>query len=164
VRSCAWLAQCLVAVGEFTSGTTHAVEGVRIAETGEHPSSLAVAAWGLGLVALQQGGPTKALSVLEQSLRDCQSWHLPAYFPWVASSLGYTYALSGRMTEALPLLEQAVVQAASLRILADQSLRVAWLSEAYRLAGRLPEATDQALRALELSQVHQEHGNQAWIH
>jgi tetratricopeptide (TPR) repeat protein len=34
----------------------------------------------------------------------------------------------------------------------------------YRLAGRLPEATDHALRALELSQVHQERGNQAWIH
>jgi tetratricopeptide (TPR) repeat protein len=163
VLSHAWLSRCLAEVGEFTAGSAHGEEGVRVAEAVDHPFSLAIAAWGIGLLSLRQGDPTKALPVLEHSLEGCQLWHLPSLFPWVASTLGYAYALSVQMTEALPLLEQSVDQAASRGILADQSLRVAWLSEAYLLASRLDEAIVYAGRALDLSRTHRERGNEAWI-
>src|SRR5215831_21228571 len=55
VQSRAWLAWCHAELGTFTEGSALGEEGLRIAEAVDHPSSLMVASWGLGLLALHQG-------------------------------------------------------------------------------------------------------------
>ena len=102
--------------------------------------------------------------MLERCLEICQVWHIPLVFPFAASSLGAAYTLAGRLAEALPLLEQAVEQTTAMRFIVIQSLWITQLSEAYLLAGRLEEAFTQARPALELSRMHQERGNEAWVH
>jgi class 3 adenylate cyclase/tetratricopeptide (TPR) repeat protein len=163
VMSRIWLAWCLAECGKFTQGMTYSEEGLQVAEASEHPYTLTVTYFGLGLLCLSKGEIQKAIPVLERGLRLCQSGNLPIQFSLIASALGYAYALSGRITEALPLLERAVSQAESMGRVDNNSLRVAWLSEAYLLDTRIDEARRLAERALELSQRHKERGHHAHI-
>ena len=158
-----WLSSCLAEVGEFAEGMARGEEGVRIAETVDHPYSLIVACIGVGDLCLRRGDLYKAIPTLERGLALSQAGNLPVVFRLIATSLGYAYALSGRIVEALPLLERAVEQAASLRLMERHSLQVAWLSEAYLLARRMDEAIPLAQHALELARAHKERGYQAWV-
>jgi tetratricopeptide (TPR) repeat protein len=137
-------------------------EGIRLAETVDHPWSLVLACGGAGLASLRQGDLSTAIPVLERGLRLCQSAPLPLFFPRLASALGLAYAQSGRVIEGLPLLEQAVEQSAAMQIVLHHTLWLIHLSEGHRLAGRLDEAAHGALRALELARTYQERGHQAY--
>jgi tetratricopeptide (TPR) repeat protein len=157
-----YLVVALAECGAFTEGKAPAEEGVRIAETADHPYSRVLAYWAMGLRALRQGDLPQALPVLERALDLAQVAHIRLLVPWVAAPLGAAYALAGRTAESLPLLEQAVEQAVAMGLMLDHALRVVWLGEAYLLAGRLDEAGTQAQRALEFSQAHQERGHAAY--
>ena len=157
-----WLAWCLAEVGEFVEAIAWGEEGIRLAETVDHPWSLVLACGGAGLVSLRQGDLSKAIPVLERGLRLCQSAQLPLFFPRLASALGLAYAQSGRLAEGLPLLEQAVEQSAAMQIVLHHTLWLIHLSEGHRLAGRLDEAAHGALRALELARAYQERGHQVY--
>jgi class 3 adenylate cyclase/tetratricopeptide (TPR) repeat protein len=156
------LACTLAEQGVFAEAMTCGEEGVRIAEAVDHPFSLVLACFGIGLPSLRQGAFHKAIPMLERGLALCQNRDIPVFFAWLASALGYTRALAGQVLEALPLLEQAVEHVVSLCIQYNQALWVAWLSEAYLLAGRPEHALAQAEHALELSCTYKERGNQAW--
>jgi tetratricopeptide (TPR) repeat protein len=162
VHSRAYLAWCHAELGTFTEGRVLGDEGLRIAETVAHPSSLMVASWGIGLLALRQGDLSRALPLLEQAVGRCQDADLLLYFPWMAAALGAAYTLSGRVTEALPLLMQAMEQAIATEMVVYQALCSLPLGEAHLLAGHLEEAHTLAEHALALASAHQERGHQAY--
>jgi DNA-binding winged helix-turn-helix (wHTH) protein/class 3 adenylate cyclase/tetratricopeptide (TPR) repeat protein len=162
VISRTWLAWCLAECGAFAEGLTRAKEGMGIAEAVAHPASLIQAYCGVGSLCLRQGDLEEAMAVLERGLELCQGWNIRSRVPWMASFLGTAYALCGRLAEALPLLEQAVAQNAALRSLRYHALWVAGLSAGYLRVGRLEDARALADRALELSRVQKERGNEAY--
>lgn len=149
-------------MGAFVEASAWGEEGIRLAETVDHPWTLVIACGGAGLASLRHGDLSKAIPVLERGLRLCQSAQLPLFFPRVASALGLAYAQSGRLAEGLPLLEQAVEQSAAMQIVFHHTLWLIHLSEGHRLAGRLDEAAHGAIRALELARAYQERGHQAY--
>jgi tetratricopeptide (TPR) repeat protein len=140
VNSWGWLAWNLTEVGVFAEATPWGEDGVRIAETVDHPVSLASAYATAGRVSLRQGNFPKAIPVLERGLHVCQVTHLPLFFQRLAASLGMAYMQSGRLAEGLVLLEQAVEQSTAMQIVFLHALWLIHLGEGYRLAGwkRLP--------------------------
>ncbi len=159
-RTC--LAWCLSELGEFAEGISTGEEGLRIAESVDHPLSLTVACAGLGVLYLRKGSVERAIPLLERGLELCRTWNLRLWFPRVASALGSAYAVAGRIAEGLPLLEQAVDEAALMMLMGGHSQMVTCLGEGALLEGRVDDAVGLAKRALELARNHKERGYQAW--
>ena len=88
-----------------------AEEGLRIAETVNHPFSLIEACYGVSVVYLRQGDVQRAIPVLERAMGLCQDWHIPLFVPRQAAALGLAYALDGRVAAGLALVEHGVEQA-----------------------------------------------------
>jgi class 3 adenylate cyclase/tetratricopeptide (TPR) repeat protein len=163
VNSRAWLAACHAELGTFAAGSAFGEEGLRIAEAVEHPASLMMALWGIGLLALRQGGLPRALPLLERAIGICQDADLPAYFPRMAAALGAAYTLGGRVADAVRLLTQAMEQTTAREAVAFPALCSLPLGEAHLLAGRPEEAHALAEWALAHAREHQERSNQAWV-
>ncbi|MBI2206690.1 MAG: sigma 54-interacting transcriptional regulator [Candidatus Rokubacteria bacterium] len=162
VISRTWLVQCLSEHGEFAAGLAAGEEAVRIAETVNHPFSLAFAYWGVGHLLLRQGDVARATAVLERGFGVCERWEISVWLSRFASTLGYAYAADGRVAEALPLLERAVEDATSRGMAVYRALFAVSLSEGYLRAGRLTDADQLARRALDLARTHRQRGNEAW--
>jgi tetratricopeptide (TPR) repeat protein len=162
VLSRAYLATCHAQLGLFAEGRALGEEGLRIAEAVDHPSSLMVASWGIGVLALRQGDLHRALPRLERAMSICQDADLLAWFPRVAAALGAAYALGGRLADAVPLLTQALEQTIATAMGGFQALCHLSLGEAQRLAGRLEGAQALAERALAHARAYQERSYQAY--
>ena len=147
--------------GEFGEGIANAEEGIRVAEALDHPYSLIVACWSLGLLYDVKGDPGEAARVLERGLALCREWKLTVLVPLVSGPLGYAYALTGRVTEGLSLLSQALQDMEVMGRGAYHSQVVVHLGEACVLAGRLDEARTFAERALTLTRTRGERGDEA---
>jgi tetratricopeptide (TPR) repeat protein len=140
VDALALLASCHAELGTFHEGRTLGDEGLRIAEAVDHPASLMVALWGIGLLALQQGDLSTAIPWLERSLGICQETDLPVWFPRMAPPLGAAYTLAGRVADAVPLLARALEQTLAEETVHYQAFCRLSLGEAQLRAGRLEEA------------------------
>jgi tetratricopeptide (TPR) repeat protein len=162
VASRALLAACRAELGTFAEGLALGDEGLRIAEAVDHPASLMIALWGLGLLALCQGDVPRALPLLERAMGICHAIDLPVYFPRMATALGAAYTLAGRVTEAVGLLTLALEQTMATALGGFQALCSLPLGEAQLLADRLEEAQALAEQALALACERQERGNQAY--
>ena len=162
VQSRAFLAACHAELGRFAAGSTLGKEGLEIAETVAHPSSLMWANYGIGLLSLCQGDLRRALTWLERAMDICQEANLPIFFPRMAAALGAAYTLAGRLTDAMPLLTQAMEQTATAEMVGFRALCSLALGEAQLLAGRLEEAHVLAEQALTLARAHQERSNEAY--
>jgi tetratricopeptide (TPR) repeat protein len=162
VLSRAYLARCHAELGTFAEGKALADEGLRIAETVGHSSSLLVAYEGLGLLALRQGELPKAISLLERAIGICQSGDLPAYFSRIAAALGEAYTLAGRAINAVPLLSQAMEKTTAMEGVAFQAVCRLPLGEAQVLAGCLEDAHVLAEGALVHARQYHERSHQAY--
>ena len=162
VRSCAHLAVCHAEIGTFAEGRALGEAGVRIAESADHPASLMLALWGIGLLCLRQGDVSRALPQLERAVGLCQAADLLRWFPWMAAALGAAYTLAGRVADAVPLLTQALEQATATATVIHQALCHLSLGEAHLLADRLEAAHGLAERTLALTRERQERGSQAY--
>jgi tetratricopeptide (TPR) repeat protein len=162
VSSRAFLGECCAELGTFAEGRALGVEGLRIAEAVDHPASLMMASWGIGLLALRQGDLPRAVPLLERALDICQTTDLPVRFPRLAATLGVAYTLAGRVADAVPLLTQALERTTAMEMAVYQALCSLSLGEAQMLAGRLEEAHALAERTLALAREHQERGYQAY--
>ena len=131
-----------------------AEEGLRIAETVNHPFSLIEACHGVSVVYLRQGDVHRAIPVLERAMGLCQDWHILLFLPRLAAALGLAYALDGRVAAGLALVEHGVEQAVARGRPRALALVVACLSEAYLLAGRLEEARQRAAQAVDLARQY----------
>jgi predicted ATPase len=103
-----WLAACHAELGQFTEGIALGNEGLRMAETVDHPASLTVALWGVGLLSLRRGDLPRALPLLERAVGICRDADVPLLFPRMAPALGAAYTLTGRVADVIPLLTQAM--------------------------------------------------------
>jgi class 3 adenylate cyclase/tetratricopeptide (TPR) repeat protein len=162
VQSLAFLAACHAELGTFAEGRALGEEGLQIAETVAHPSSLMWASYGIGLLFLCQGDLHRALPRLERSMAICQEADLPLFVPRMAAALGAAYTLSGRVADAVALLTQAMEQTMATDMAGFQALCSLPLGEAHLLAGRLEEAHTLAERTLALARTRQERTNQAY--
>jgi tetratricopeptide (TPR) repeat protein len=157
-----WLVNSLVAVADFDGAEARALEAVRLAESVDHPWSVAGAHVALGFVHLARGTLAAAVPVLERGLARARELDITAWLPMLSCQLGIVYARQGRVAEGVALLEEGIQRAASLSILSRHSLRHAWLAEAYLRAGRITEARVTAERALALARTHKERGYEGW--
>ena len=162
VNSRARLAACQAELGMFVEGRACGDEGLRIAEMVNHPASLMVAAWGIGLLSLRHGDLPRALPLFERAVGICQDADFRLWFPRMAATLGTSYTLSGRIADAVPLLMRAMEQAITIERVDGQAFCCLSLGEAQMLAGHLEEAQALAERALALARAHQERGHQAY--
>jgi tetratricopeptide (TPR) repeat protein len=156
------LVLCLAEVGAFAEGRPLGEAAVQLAETLNHPISLARAYCGVGMLCLYQGDRPQATLVLERGLACCRAWDIRDWGTVLASAVGAVYALSGRVIEAIPLLEEATEHTALQHRGSPAVSRVLWLSEGYLLAGRLGDALQRARQALELARAAKERGHEAW--
>jgi tetratricopeptide (TPR) repeat protein len=162
VLSRVFLSWCYSELGMFVEGSTVGKEGLRIAEAVAYPSSVMLAAWGIGRLHFRQGDLPTALPLLERAVGICHEADLPGYFPDIAATLGAAYALSGRVADAVPLLAQAIERSIATRMAHYETHCRLSLGETQLLAGRLEEAYALTEQALALAREHQEHGNQAY--
>jgi class 3 adenylate cyclase/tetratricopeptide (TPR) repeat protein len=162
VQSLAFLAACHAELGLFAEGNALGQEGLQIAETVAHPSSLMWASYGIGLLCLRQGNLHQAIPPLERAMSICQEAELPLFGPRMAAALGAAYAQSGRVADAIVLLMQAIEHTTASELAGFQALCRLPLAEAHRLAGRLEEAHRLAEQALSIAREHQERANEAY--
>jgi tetratricopeptide (TPR) repeat protein len=162
VQSRAFLAACHAELGRFTAGNVLGEEGLQIAETVAHPSSLMWAYYGIGLLSCCQGDLRRALPRLERTLGICQEEHLAIFFPRMAAALGAGYTLSGRVADAVALLTEAMEHTRTMDMAGFQTLCSLTLGEAQLRAGRLEEAYTCVERTLALARTHQERGTEAY--
>jgi class 3 adenylate cyclase/tetratricopeptide (TPR) repeat protein len=158
----AWLSHCHAERGAFTEGLALAEDGLRIAETGNHPFSLIAACRGVSMVYLRQGDVHRAIAMLERGMGLCQDWHIPLLVPQLTATLGLAYALEGRVAAGLALAEHEVEQAVARGTSRALAFAVTCLSEAYLLAGRLEEARQRAAQAFDLAHQYTQRGTQSW--
>ena len=157
-----WLVQALAETGAFAAGIARGIEGIRIAETADHPYSLANMCSGVGYLYVCQGDFQQAISFHARSLELCRVWHLRQNVTNFALNLGYALALSGQSSASLALLEQGIETAELTRQIGRTSMNAFKLSEVYWRAGRFADA--QALAAKAYAHAHEtkEHGSQVW--
>src|SRR5262249_40736240 len=87
-----WLSRALAELGQFREGARLGEEALQIAETANHPFSIAVACWALGHLCLRHGDLPEAIARLEQGIELCRRWTIPVWFPRLASALGLARA------------------------------------------------------------------------
>ncbi len=146
-----YLASVLADRGKFKEGIAHAQEGLRLAETLDHPFSLAFGCWRLAQLEILRGDVSHAVGLLERGLALSREWNLTFFSENHTGSLGYAYALSGRSAEGIPLLEHALSAIETMGYGVVQPLFLGYLGEAYVLADRLDDALAFAGRALTLA-------------
>jgi tetratricopeptide (TPR) repeat protein len=161
IRSMAWLARALSALGAFAESRRYGEEALRLATPEGRGSTPAVAHVCLGFLYLAQGDLEPAIQVLEQGLALCRASGNRTDSRMIAAGLGYASALRGRLTEGRMLLEEAIREDIRTGGWTGNAYRVAWLSEVYRLAGRGEEAWQHARQALDLARQQKERGNEA---
>jgi DNA-binding SARP family transcriptional activator/tetratricopeptide (TPR) repeat protein len=152
----------LAELGRLDDALVRGREAVEFAEALDHPYSLVMAYFGLGVLALLGGDPERAIPPLERGSALSRAREIPTLLPYVDSALGFSYALLGRLAEATPLLEEGVAKAEAMGFKVYHPRRVAWLAEGCLLSGRTSEAQALAERALALAIEYKEVGHQAW--
>jgi tetratricopeptide (TPR) repeat protein len=159
IRSQAWLARTLSALGEFAEGRRHGEEALRFATLEVRGSTPMVAHSYLGHLYLDQGELEHAIRVLEQGLALCRASGNQTNLRTIAAGLGYAYALQGRFAEGRTLLKEAISE--DIYMGAGRAVYWAWLSEDCRLAGQCDEAWQHARQALDLARQQKERGDEA---
>jgi tetratricopeptide (TPR) repeat protein len=108
IRSQAWLALTLGALGAVAEGRRHGEEALRLATLAGRGAAPIAAHASLGLLYLAQGDLEHALQVLEQGLALCRASGNRAWLRWILAGLGYAAALRGCLAEGRALLEEAI--------------------------------------------------------
>src|SRR5262249_6080975 len=106
----AQMSRCFAELGAFTEGLAMAEDGLRLAETVNHPFSLIAACLGVSTLYLRQGEVQRAIPMLERAMGLCQDWHIPLFLPELAAALGVAYTLEGRVAAGLALVEYGAEQ------------------------------------------------------
>jgi Flp pilus assembly protein TadD len=90
----------LAELGHFAEAADVGREAIRIAETVDHPYTLAFACLGLGTVHLRRGDFPEAITHLERAVRTCRTGDVPVIFALAASPLGSAYCLTDKAEAA----------------------------------------------------------------
>ena len=158
----AYLAWTLAERGQFSEGIIQGQEGIRIAQTVDHPFSLTMAYRGLGSLYCVQGDFDHAVPVLERGIALSRDSNMTLLTPTVMGWLGYAYAVARRGAEGLSLLREAVAGIESMGIGAFHALQCVQLGEAYLLTDRAEDALALASRALSIARERRQRGYEAY--
>jgi len=134
--------------GRFEGGIAHGEDGIRLAETLEHPYSLSFMCLVLADLQLARGELGHALHLLERAEAVAREWDLTLFLPTISMLSGHAHALLGRAAEGIPMLERALKAYETGRIGAYLSSALIRLGEAHVLADRLQDALGIGRRAL----------------
>jgi class 3 adenylate cyclase/tetratricopeptide (TPR) repeat protein len=157
-----YLAWLLADRGKFEQAIARGQEGIRLAESLDHPYSLGWALWTLARVHMIRGDGSEAVRLLERGLALSREWNLTLFVLQHAGALGYAYALSGRATDGIPFLEDALTAIDTMGSGTPQSIFLGDLGETYAAADRLNEALEVAGRVLSLARDRGQRGYEAW--
>jgi hypothetical protein len=97
--------------------------------------------------------------MLERGMALCEDWHIPVFWPIMATALGVAYALDGRVAAGLALAEQGVEQVKQqvargrLRRLALQAHCHLGLGTLYPRQGQAEQARAALSTAIEMSRA-----------
>ena len=147
----AGLADMLAELGRFDEAIGDAEVAVQIAEAADHPFSLYVGLFSLGLAHLRRGDLPRATRVLARCQDLGRTGQIVTGIPLVAATLGAAYALAGRADEALPLVAGAVEEFRRRPIHTYPGLTHLCAGMSYLSAGRIDEAAGFAGEALALT-------------
>ena len=164
VFSRGYLSWSLAELGRFPEAIEAWRQAIQLAEEVKHPFSEAFAKYCGGFLYLRKGEIERAIAQLEPGFALCQSMHLRLELPFVASFLGIAYAYEGRHSEGIAIAEQAVNEMHALKIESGRSWILGFLGYTYLIAGQTAKATELMQQALDLAQLHGEHGWVAWEH
>ena len=95
IRSRAWLARTLSALGAFAEGRRHGEEALRLATLEGRGATPIIAHGCLGLLYLAQGDLAHAIRVLEQGLALCRASGNRNWLQVIAAGLGYAACAPG---------------------------------------------------------------------
>jgi tetratricopeptide (TPR) repeat protein len=160
IRSRAWLARTLSALGAFAEGRRHGEEALRLATLEGRGVTPIIVHGCLGELYLAKGDLEHAIRVFDQGLTLCRASGNRDWLRSIVADLGYTYALQGRIAEGRALLEEAIREGISMGA-RHAAYRMSWLSEICRLAGRGDEAWQHARQALDLARQQKARGEEA---
>ena len=157
-----WLAWALAELGEFEEGIAHGREGIRVADSLDHPYSLIVACRGLARLYCVKGEFAEAIPLLQRGLALSREYNITVFASLLSSFLGYAYLHSGRAEEGRTLLQETlpVIEATGAGLF--HSLGVVHLGEAFLLTGQLDAAQSAAERALTVARSRGERSYEAW--
>jgi class 3 adenylate cyclase/tetratricopeptide (TPR) repeat protein len=159
-----FLATALAEGGAFAEAAAHNCEAARRADVSGLPDSIMWANWSVGLVALIQGDPAKAIRAFDRLLEICSTHDLDVYASRIMAALGCAKARAGQVSEGLMLAEHAVALDASAENLITKSFAVTALSETALLSGELDKALTFATQAVERTKLHGERSAEAYAH
>ena len=160
--SCGFLAWALAERGEFEEGLVMAQEGVRMAESLDHPFTMGAEWWMLANLHRIRGELAPAVRLLDRALALSRDWNIPLASLLSTWLLGYVYAISGRPAEGLELLRQAHTAMESMGWQLFRPLVLVHLGEAWLLAGGPQNAAALAGQALALARERRQRGYEAF--
>jgi tetratricopeptide (TPR) repeat protein len=162
IRSRAWLALTLSALGEFAQGERHGEEALRLAIMEEREARLIMVYVRLGHLYLTQGNLEAASRVFEAGLALCRASGNSGPLWAIVGGLGEAYAHTGRLAEGLMLLEEACRDDLRTGALGAQYVsHLRQLSAVYLLAGGFNEAWRHACQALDRARQLKAYGEEA---
>jgi len=157
-----WLALALAELGEFEEGIAWGEESIRLAETLDHPMSLAYACTRLGQLHAVKGDFDRAAQLLERGLGLTRDWEITFTAALVTGDLGHVYARLQRTAEGLALLRDAMDAYESRKVQAVKARLLVHLGEAYLLAHRFDDARACAGRSLAHTRIRGERAAEAY--
>jgi tetratricopeptide (TPR) repeat protein len=148
--------------GNFDQGIAVGHEAVQLAQTLNHPYSLAFACRGIGHVYGIMGDFRHAIPFLEQGIVLCREWNLKFIAPTLTEMLGYVHTLSGRRAEGIELLEQALSAGEAIGFKMFLTPMIIHLGEARLLLGEPATARELAQRAITQARGDGQRSQEAW--
>jgi tetratricopeptide (TPR) repeat protein len=162
VMSRGWMAWALAEQGRFEEGRKVADEGIRLAESINHPFTLCAVRWHVSHVYRIKGDLAAARDLLDRSLSGARESNIPLVGPLAQWCLGYLDMVSGRPQDAVGRIREAHETMEAMRYLLFRPLILANLAEGYRLAGRGDDARAYASQALAAAREREERGYAAY--
>jgi transcriptional regulator with AAA-type ATPase domain/tetratricopeptide (TPR) repeat protein len=148
--------------GRFEEGIARVEEGIRLAETLDHPYTLGAARSMLAFLHMVRGELDHAVRLLERELSVSPDGSVAQHSVVNWGHLGYAYTLSGRVTEGIPLQERALRILETMKLGAYRATCAIQLAEAYLLAGRPDDALRLAQDALAFTRERGQRPHEAW--
>lgn len=148
VAARSYLVFSLAERGEFEEGIRLGEEGLRLAETLDHPYSLGLISSNVAYLYTVKGDLDRALVLIEHSDALSRQGRFVLSSPRTTWFLGRVHLQAGRLDAGVDLLERAALAFETVGMRSFQSLVSVHLGEAYLQAGRPNEARTLAERAI----------------
>ncbi len=159
-----YLADTLASLGEFDEGRQLAEKGVMLGARVQHPFSIVVPRWGLGMLAFREGRFEEAVQHLETGLRVAEEGAVYPALSLILSALAAAYARLGQAERAVATADRALDADVFGVAYGGHGIVPVLASEAFLKAGARERAEDAARQGLELCRTRGEHGHEGWAH